>query len=325
MTLPPVGLWKEETFKRSKKSKTTCILKEFYENKSIEWNLHVDSTPSPHRYDMILGHNIMSKLRIMLDFKDQTMTWDDSTINMKDPESLLDLLDPVNDFFWSNDLYKTEALQEASAHLQKILDVKYTLVDLNMVIQACRHLTEDEKSQLHALLRKYEHLFDGTLGTKNNKPYNIELKEGAKPYYSRPFPVPKIHERTLKVELDRLIKLGVLKRINDSKWAAPTFIISKKDATVRFISDFCKLNKCMKCKPFPIPKIQDLLLKLEGFQHAMSLDLNMGYYHIELMPFSKRLLLLSPLGASTNINVFQWVFVIVPTSFKSACLSSFWI
>ena len=44
-----------------------------------------------------------------------------------------------------------------------------------------------------------------------SKPYNIKLKEGAKPYHSRPFPIPKIHERTLKVELDRLIKLGVLK------------------------------------------------------------------------------------------------------------------
>ena len=146
-----------------------------------------------------------------------------------------------------------------------------------------------QKHQLHALLSKYEHLFNGTLGTCQKEPYNIELKEGVKPYHSRPFPVPKIHEHTLKVELDRLIKLDVLKQINASKWAAPTFIISKKDATVRFISDFHELNKCIKCKPFPIPKIQDLLLKLEGFQHASSLDHNMGYYHIELTSFSKRL------------------------------------
>ena len=92
----------------------------------------------------------MSELGITLNFKDQTMTWDDSTTNKKDPESLPDLLDPVNDFFWSNDLYETEALQEASTCLQKILDAKYTPADLNAVIQACRHLTEDEKSQLHA-------------------------------------------------------------------------------------------------------------------------------------------------------------------------------
>ena len=244
------------------------------------------------------------------------MTSDDSTINMKDPKSLPDLLDPVNDFFWSNNLYETEALQEASTHLQKILNAKYALADINTVVQACRHLTEDEKSQLHALLSKYEHLFNGTLGTWNNKPYNIKLKEGAKQYHSRPFPVPKIHECTLKVKLDRFFKLGVLKQINDSKWAAPTFIISKKDATVRFISDFRELNKCIKCKPFPIPKIQDLLLKLEGFQHAMSLDLNMGYYHIELTPFSKRLCTIVtpwdkyeyqhlPMGLCNSPDIFQ--------------------
>ena len=44
-------------FQMSKKCKTTHILKEFYENKSIEWNLHVDSTHGPHRHDMIIGHN----------------------------------------------------------------------------------------------------------------------------------------------------------------------------------------------------------------------------------------------------------------------------
>ena len=205
-------------FQTSKMCKTTFILKEFFEKKSIDWNLLVDSTPGLHRYDMILGHDIMSKLGITLNFKDQTMTWDDS--NMKVLESLPDLLDPINDFFWSNDLYKTEVLQEASAHLQKILDVKYAPADLNAVVQACRHLTEDEKSQLHALLHKCKHLFDGTLGTWNNKPYNIKLKEGAKPYHSRPFPVPKFHEHTLKVQLDRLIKLGV--KANQWQWMGHT-------------------------------------------------------------------------------------------------------
>jgi hypothetical protein len=40
----------------------------------------------------------------------------------------------------------------------------------------------------------------------------------------------------------------------------------------------------MQRKPFPIPKINDLLPKLEGFFLAISLDLNMGYYHIGLTP-----------------------------------------
>ena len=99
--------------------------------------------------------------------------------------------------------------------------------------------------------------------------------------------LPKYAQETLKKEVNRLVDIGVLKRINDSQWAAPTFIIAKKNGTVRFISDFRELNKRIKRKPFPIPRIQDLLLKLEGFKYATSLDLNMGYYHIELISVSE--------------------------------------
>ena len=31
-----------------------------------------------------------------------------------------------------------------------------------------------------------------------------------------------------------------------------------------------------------MPNINGILLKLEGFQYATSLDINMGYYHIQL-------------------------------------------
>ena len=38
-----------------------------------------------------------------------------------------------------------------------------------------------------------------------------------------------------------------------------------------------------------IPKIKDMLLNLEGFTYASSLDLNMGYYHIEWTREAKQL------------------------------------
>ena len=55
-------------------------------------------------------------------------------------------------------------------------------------------------------------------------------------------------------------------------------LFSKKHGTVSFISNFRELNKRIKRKPFSILKIQDLLLKLEGFKYPSSLDLNLGYY-----------------------------------------------
>jgi hypothetical protein len=80
------------------------------------------------------------------------------------------------------------------------------------------------------------------------------------------------------------VQIRVLERVIRSKWGAPTFIIPKKDGTVLFISDFRELNKKIVQRLYPIPHIQDMLLNLDGFQYATSLDLNMGFYHIELNP-----------------------------------------
>ena len=108
-------------------------------------------------------------------------------------------------------------------------------------------------------------------------PYDIKLKPDAEPYHGKPFPVRRIHELTFKQELDRLEHLKGIKKVNRSQWGAPTFLIPKEDSTVRFISDFRELNKRILRLPYPIPKIQDLLLRLEGFRSGTILDLNMGY------------------------------------------------
>ena len=75
-----------------------------------------------------------------------------------------------------------------------------------------------------------------------------------------------------------MVHLGVLEPVQESEWGSPTFIITKKDGCVRFMSDFRRLN----AKINPVWRISDMLQNLEGFKYATSLDLNMGHYHIHL-------------------------------------------
>ena len=96
-------------------------------------------------------------------------------------------------------------------------------------------------------------------------------------------------EPKLKEELSRLCEQGILRMINRSEWACPMSTISKPDGSLWSLADLQELNKRIKQYPFPIPKIQDMLQKLEGFMWATSLNLNMGYYHIILTPNASRL------------------------------------
>ena len=80
-----------------------------------------------------------------------------------------------------------------------------------------------------------------------------------------------------------LVLLEVLELTNNSEWGFTSFTQPKpKSNRVRFLSEFRTLNKQLNCKQCPIPKLNEILLKLEGFLYATSLDLNMGYYNIRL-------------------------------------------
>ena len=289
-----------------KKVKTHLILPELYHERVIEHDFNV--LEHPLGYDVIMGTDLMSSLGININFEQGEIQWQDAAMPFKSCDATAETAFHIED---------TDAIKASFSRIEGILDAHYEKANLDeLVARECEHLSYDEQILLRRLLRKHESLFDGQLGHWKNEEYNLELKPGAVPYHARAYPIPKIHEQTLRKEVDRLCHIGVLRKVNRSEWAAPTFIIPKKDGSVRFISDFRELNKRLKRKPFPIPKIQDLLLKLEGFQYATSLDLNMGYYHIELSPFSRELCTIVlpwgkyeyqrlPMGLANSPDIFQ--------------------
>ena len=93
-------------------------------------------------------------------------------------------------------------------------------------------------------------------------PVSISVKKGEEPVNVRPYPIPVARRKVFQREIDRLEKIGVLRKETEktaSAWASPSFIITKSDDSVRFLSDFRKLNTIIIRKPYPIPKILDLM------------------------------------------------------------------
>jgi len=244
------------------------------------------SDETPPMYDLILGKQSLHDLGVILDFKEKTITIDEILLPMRNI-ARLQLEPSVSRALRLNTCQAQEPVstRTATKRVVEILDAKYEKADLPAIIREnCSHLKPSEREKLLSVLLKFESLFDGTLGDWNLPPISFELKEGTTPYHGKAYPIPQIHKATLMKEIDRLCSIGVLEWQPSSRWASPTFIIPKKDGTVRTISDFRELNKRIVRKPYPIPKISTTLQEMEGFSYATALDLNMGYYTIRLDP-----------------------------------------
>ena len=302
-------------FTTKRKARVEFKLPEFSTTKTITWNAHVDefSDPKSAQYDMIIGTDLMEAIGIDLSFSSKTLSWDGIEIPMKNRGL-------VSDRQSAEILYQTAVqspiLQQAESRHKKILDADYSKVDIVDYVNKIDHLKDDIKQKLIEVLQSKNKIFEGGLGTLDIKPIHIELKKDATPYHAKPFPVPKAYEATTKKESDRFAKIGVWYHNPHSRWAAPTFIIPKKTGDVRMITDLRELNKRIVRKPYPLPKIQDLLQKLEQFSYASALDLSMGYYHIPLdkesqelcttiLPWGKYSYAKLPMGLSTSPDIFQ--------------------
>ena len=103
---------------------------------------------------------------------------------------------------------------------------------------------------------------------------------------------------------------------DDSPWASPSFGIPKKTGDIRIITDFRELNKWVEVDPFPLPRINETLQKLEKFKSATALDLSLGFYSISfdeesqkvcstILPWGKYAYLRMPMGVSCAPSMFQ--------------------
>ncbi len=272
----------------------------------------------PLLYNLIIGKQTLHDIGAVLDFKEKSITIDDVLLPMRNINNL-QLNPSISRALKLNSSFAQEPTSTCNAtkRIVEILDAKYDKADLPSIVKNNSvHLSPSHRNLLLVLLLKFEELFNGTLGDWKLPLVSYELKESAKPYHGRPYPIPKIHKATLMKEINCLILIGVLKWQPSSKWAPPSFIIPKKDHTVHTILDFRELNKCIVHKPYPIPKISTMLQELEGFTYVITLDLNMGYYTIRLDPTAAKMCTIIlpwgkysyqrlPMGFAGSADIFQ--------------------
>jgi hypothetical protein len=138
------------------------------------------------------------------------MEWFDCSIPLCSPGGLDSKeFDAMEDMFYIQVKDKIFGEDWLECFATEILDAKYEKTDEAEVVKGLTHLNAHQKADLLRVLQENDKVFDGTLGVYPHKKVHIDIDPNTKPVHSRPYPVPQIHLKTFKKELNHLVEIGV--------------------------------------------------------------------------------------------------------------------
>ena len=149
-------------------------------------------------------------------------------------------------------------------------------------------------SKVETLVQKYPEVFQSGLGTMNSFKAHLHMKEGVKPKFCRPRPVPFAIKELVGKELDRLEEAGIVVKEDYSEWAAPIVPVPKRDGSIRVCGDFkVIINSYLYVYQYPLPKPSDLMTCLTGGKVFTKLDLTAAYQQMMLDEESSKMVVVN--------------------------------
>jgi hypothetical protein len=128
------------------------------------------------QYDLIFGVITMKELGIVSDLKAKTITVDEVILPMRNINNLQGA-SMLRALKLSHSLaMEPHSTQDTTKYVTWIQDDKYNKADLQSIVRDnCKHLSTNQQKKLLQLLKKYEMLFDGTLGDWKTKLVSFQL------------------------------------------------------------------------------------------------------------------------------------------------------
>ena len=174
-----------------------------------------------------------------------------------------------------------------------------------------------KKTGSEAPYAAFPRLLSPDLGTFNGWAHKIKIKPGTVPRAVNPRPIPLCYREAAIQEIKLMDKQGIWEPVLQSEWAHPMVTVPKPEpGQVRITTDLTRLNDAVIPERYPIPRIKDLFLKMQGATIFSKLDLRKGYYHIKLdetsrdltttaTPLGLRRYCRLPMGLTDSASVFQ--------------------
>lgn len=140
--------------------------------------------------------------------------------------------------------------------------------------------------EIAKLITKFPDVFPTHLTVqplRSDMPQVINTPPTAKPTNMPMFRYNPIEQAEIETQVKDLLEQGLIQP-STSPYGAPVLLVKKKDGTMRMCIDYRALNNITVKNAYPLPRIDDLLDKIQGAKFFSSLDLLSGYHQLALQP-----------------------------------------
>ena len=151
--------------------------------------------------------------------------------------------------------------------------------------RAAEDLGDSEADRLVEVLSRYADVFaqhDLDLGCFPAVKHRINTGD-ARPIRQPPRRTPLGFEGEEEGHLQQMLDAGIVEP-SQSEWASPVVLVRKKDGGGRWCVDYRQLNAVTEKDAYPLPKIEECLDTLSGATLFSMLDLQSGYWQVEMAP-----------------------------------------
>jgi predicted aspartyl protease len=177
-----------------------------------------------------------------------------------------------------------------------------------------KRLTESQRKIMIDLLEEYKDLFSADIRSTTPLVTHKIYTDGP-PQKQRPYWTPISQKAYVSKYIQESLEAGII-RPSSSPWSSPILLVQKKDGTKRFCVDYRKLNSATKKDVYPIPRIEDVLERLNEMNYFTTLDLIQSYYQIAVADEDKEKTAFVTEEGSYEYNVMPFGLTNAPATFQ---------
>ncbi|GBG86031.1 hypothetical protein CBR_g40932 [Chara braunii] len=167
--------------------------------------------------------------------------------------------------------------------------VKKEQLEEQVFVSYVRPVTEPKEEKpidpaIAKLLEEFKDLAEPPIGVVPQPiQHRIEIEPGSRTPKGAVYRMSPRELEELRKQLDELLEKGWIRR-SSSPFGAPVLFVPKKEGELRMCIDYRGLNAITVKNVEPLPRIDDLLDRVQGCRYFTKIDLKSGYHQIEVHP-----------------------------------------